>query len=303
MLSWSQIQYGFQLGLEGGQLAVREPKVRRWFGKALVTLVVTMVVLHFLARVLIHVPLFLLRGVNATVALFAAYDSERVHQWLLDAGASVNWALQTLPLTGVLLVRSLYSKPFDAMFMTMVQTQSAEYYQALVNWPHRASFWTALKHHFQRTWRRVKLVAVMLVLVSLPVVGPYVPWLANFKLMSDVLGPGLAGSVAVLAMAVPGVKDLAWPLFKAILACQQLNRELLDPFFARLRLTPKDRRAWFRERQSLLLGFVSGFYLLIQIPMIGPAFFVFAQAAMGYWVIHTTSLDALARNVSRLVYV
>ncbi|KAJ1960173.1 hypothetical protein IWQ62_004329 [Dispira parvispora] len=299
MLSWSQIQHGFQLGLEGGQLAVREPKVRRWFGKALVTLVVTMVILHFLARVLIHVPLFLLRGANTTVASFATYDSEGVHQWLLDAEASVNWALQTLPLTGVLLVRSLYSKPFDAMFMTMVQTQSAEYYQALVNWPHRAPFWTVLKHHFLRTWRRMKLAAVMLVLVSLPMVGPYVPWLANFKLMTDVLGPGLAGSVTVLAMAVPGVKDLAWPLFKAILACQQLNRELLDPFFTRLRLTPKDRRAWFRERQSLLLGFVSGFYMLIQIPMIGPAFFVFAQAAMGYWVIHTTSLDALARNLSR----
>ncbi|KAJ1983911.1 hypothetical protein H4R33_004583 [Dimargaris cristalligena] len=298
MLSWSQIRYGMQLGFEGGLLAVSEPKIRRWFVRTSAILVVTMLILQFLAQLLIHGPLAFLRALNWLTSSFAPYDAQRVHRTLLDARGSIDWALQTMPLTGVLLVRSVYAQPFDDMFMTVIRTHAPAYYTALVQWPHKTQWWPLVQHHVQRTWKRVKLAALMLVLLNIPVVGPYVPTLVNFKLMSGILGPNLAGAVALTAVFMPGTRGLSWTLFKAILACQQLNRELLDPYFTRLCIPPKARRAWFKERQSLLLGFVMGFYLLIRLPIIGPAFFVVAQAAMGYWIVHTTSLDSLERKPS-----
>ncbi|KAJ1918855.1 hypothetical protein IWQ60_007390 [Tieghemiomyces parasiticus] len=297
MLSWSQIKYGCQLGLEGGLYAVSEPKIRKYFMRTSAILIAGMLVLHLLVQLLIHGPLTVLRLVNWTAGtLVANYDYESVHQRLLDARQSVDWALRTFPLMGVLLVRTVYPRPFDRMFMTVIATQNPTYHQALSQWPHRTPFWPLLQHHLQRTWKRVRLAALMLVLLALPVVGRYVPALANFKLMAGVLGNNLAAAITALTLVLPWTRDLSWPLFKAMLAAQQLNRELLDPYFTRLQMTPKARKAWFKERQSLLLGFVAGFYLLIRLPIIGPAFFVVAQAAMGHWIVNTTTLDALQRK-------
>ncbi|KAJ1974454.1 hypothetical protein H4R35_003606, partial [Dimargaris xerosporica] len=156
MLSWSQLRHGFQLGVEGGLVAVLDPKVRRWFLKTLTVLVASMVCLYVVVRLLVHGPLAFIRLLNCVSWHIFGHDYLATRQALLNAGESVDWALGNLPLTGVLLVHTVYPKPFDAMFMTVVQTQSPEYYTALVNWPHKAPLWTMLKHHAQRTWKRVR---------------------------------------------------------------------------------------------------------------------------------------------------
>lgn len=56
-------------------------------------------------------------------------------------------------------------------------------------------------------------------------------------------------------------------------------RELLEPYFSRVKFTSEQKRKWFRDREGLLFGFGVGFYLLIKVPLLGVLIYGIAEAS------------------------
>jgi uncharacterized protein involved in cysteine biosynthesis len=55
-------------------------------------------------------------------------------------------------------------------------------------------------------------------------------------------------------------------------------RELLEPYFARIKFTSEEKRKWFRAREGLLVGFGIGFYVLLRVPLLGVLIYGIAEA-------------------------
>ena len=82
-------------------------------------------------------------------------------------------------------------------------------------------------------------------------------------------------------------------------------RELLEPYFSRVRFTKEQKKRWFRERQGLLfggsrmtviyqyladecLGFGVGFYLILKVPLLGVLIYGLAEASTAYLITKIT---------------
>ncbi len=61
-------------------------------------------------------------------------------------------------------------------------------------------------------------------------------------------------------------------------ASRGLVRELLEPYFARIRFSAEEKRRWFRSREGLLFGFGIGFYVLLRVPLLGVLIYGIAEA-------------------------
>lgn len=71
-------------------------------------------------------------------------------------------------------------------------------------------------------------------------------------------------------------------LIRALIGMRALMRELLAPYFVRMRMSHKEKRQWFSGRKDVLFGFSAIAYLIIRIPFIGVIGYGIAQAASAY---------------------
>lgn len=65
-------------------------------------------------------------------------------------------------------------------------------------------------------------------------------------------------------------------------ASRGLVRELLEPYFARIRFGKEEKRKWFRAREGLLFGFGVGFYVLLRVPLLGVLIYGIAEAVSSF---------------------
>lgn len=65
-------------------------------------------------------------------------------------------------------------------------------------------------------------------------------------------------------------------------------RELLEPYFSRIRFTPSQKRHWFHDREGLLFGFGIGFYIFLRIPLLGVLVYGIAEASTAYLITKIT---------------
>ena len=67
-------------------------------------------------------------------------------------------------------------------------------------------------------------------------------------------------------------------------ASRGLMRELLEPYFSRIKFDKEQKKRWFRDREGLLFGFGVGFYLLLQTPWLGVLIYGIAEASTAYLI-------------------
>lgn len=63
---------------------------------------------------------------------------------------------------------------------------------------------------------------------------------------------------------------------------RSLMRELLAPYFIRMKMTHREKRRWFSGRKDVLFGFSAIAYLIIRLPIIGIICYGIVQAASAY---------------------
>jgi uncharacterized protein involved in cysteine biosynthesis len=71
-------------------------------------------------------------------------------------------------------------------------------------------------------------------------------------------------------------------LVRALIGMRSLMRELLEPYFVRMRMSHKEKRRWFSGRKDILFGFSAIAYIIIRLPILGIVGYGVAQAAAAY---------------------
>lgn len=110
----------------------------------------------------------------------------------------------------------------------------------------------------------------------LPYVGRFVLPAASFWTFNRAVGLGPASVIFGTGVLLP--RRYLVIFLQSYFASRSLVRELLEPYFARIRFTSEQKRKWFRSREGLLFGFGIGFYILLRVPLLGVLIYGIAEA-------------------------
>lgn len=110
----------------------------------------------------------------------------------------------------------------------------------------------------------------------LPYVGRLVLPAASFWTFKRAVGLGPASLIFGTGVLLP--RRYLVIFLQSYFASRSLVRELLEPYFARVRFTKEEKRKWFRSREGLLFGFGIGFYVLLRVPLLGVLIYGIAEA-------------------------
>ena len=128
----------------------------------------------------------------------------------------------------------------------------------------------------------------------LPVVGRFVLPVTSFYTFRQAVGMGPASAIFGVGVFLP--RTFLVVFLQAYFASRSLVRELLEPYFARIHFTTEQKRKWFRSREGILFGFGIGFYVLLQVPLLGVLMYGIAEASMAYLITKITDPPPPASN-------
>ncbi|KAI9840740.1 MAG: hypothetical protein M1838_003934 [Thelocarpon superellum] len=137
-----------------------------------------------------------------------------------------------------------------------------------------------------RFGRRAALSLAVVALSYLPVVGRLVLPAASFYTFNKAVGP--IPAVVVFGSSIFLPRSYLVVFLQAYFSSRSLMRELLVPYFSRVRFTKQQKARWFRDREGLLFGFGVGFYIFLKIPIFGVLIYGIAEASTAYLITKIT---------------
>jgi len=123
-------------------------------------------------------------------------------------------------------------------------------------------------------------------LTFVPYIGRFVLPAASFYSLNKAIGIEAAAVVFGVGFILP--RRWMVMFLQGFFASRSLTRELLDPYFSRVRFTRDQKRKWFRDREGLLFGFGVGFYLILKTPLLGVLIYGIAEASTAYLITKIT---------------
>lgn len=139
---------------------------------------------------------------------------------------------------------------------------------------------------------------VLFVLIKIPFVGPVCLGLITFLSLNDKLGTVRSLTVFCLLISVPNQYSALF--LNTYWGSRSMIRDLLLPYFSRVRFTKIEKEQWIKSREGLLFGFGCCFYLGIrQFPWIGLLIYGFAESAAAYLI--TKVSDPPPSQASQLI--
>ena len=152
----------------------------------------------------------------------------------------------------------------------------------------------ALTRFAYRYGRKAVVSLAVFACSYLPVVGRFVLPLTSFYTFRLAVGMGPASVIFAVGLVLP--RRYLVVFLQAYFASRSLVRELLEPYFARIHFTSKQKRKWFRSRGGILFGFGIGFYVLLQVPLLGVLIYGIAEASTAYLITKITDPPPPASN-------
>jgi hypothetical protein len=119
-----------------------------------------------------------------------------------------------------------------------------------------------------------------------PLIGRFVLPAASFYTFNKAVGLGPATAIFGVGVFLP--RKYLVIFLQTYFASRSLMRELLEPYFARIKFTKEQKKAWFHARAGLLFGFSLGFYALVRVPLVGVLIYGIAEAATAFLVTKIT---------------
>ncbi|KAI1120506.1 formamidase [Nemania abortiva] len=138
-------------------------------------------------------------------------------------------------------------------------------------------------------WRFIRKASISLAIFALsytPYVGKLVLPAASFYTFNKAVGLGPAAVIFGIGIFLP--KRYLVIFLQTYFASRSLMRELLEPYFVRIRMSKEQKRNWFRSREGLLFGFGVGFYILLRVPLLGVLIYGIAEASTAYLITKIT---------------
>jgi len=147
---------------------------------------------------------------------------------------------------------------------------------------HSKSTAEAITMFLMRFGRKAGISLTVFALSYVPYVGRFVLPAASFYTFQKVGGLGPAAIVFGTGIFLP--RRYLVIFLQSYFASRSLMRELLEPYFSRIKFTKEQKKHWFHDREGLLFGFGVGFYIFLRIPLLGVLIYGVAEASTAYLV-------------------
>lgn len=144
----------------------------------------------------------------------------------------------------------------------------------------------AVSMFLYRFARKAGISLAIFSLSYLPIVGRFVLPAASFYTFKNAVGLGPASVIFGTGIFLP--RRYLVIFLQTYFSSRSLVRELLEPYFARVRFTKQEKRNWFHNREGLLFGFGIGFYIMLRIPLLGVLIYGIAEASAAYLITKIT---------------
>ncbi|KAJ5210609.1 hypothetical protein N7491_010416 [Penicillium cf. griseofulvum] len=144
----------------------------------------------------------------------------------------------------------------------------------------------ALKSFFNRYAKKTGMMLGIYLLSMVMIIGRFVMPAVSFYTFRSHVGSTPAAAIFGVGLILP--KKYIVMFLHTYFASRSLMRELLEPYFWRIKFTPEQKRRWFRDREGVLFGFAFAFTVLLRIPYIGVLMYGIAEASTAYLVTKIT---------------
>ncbi|KAJ3062714.1 hypothetical protein HDU98_001424 [Podochytrium sp. JEL0797] len=290
----SSFAFGVLLAADGSIRALRSPTTRKHLINVTTTLAIVILVFYILAQIA-TLPVRILKYLVWGVSWMATADDNNPSLQFFDTIVKYFYMafyglLVMVPMAGLYCVRYYYPGPMDKIFkesLTMFMSEienpnfrlqaknASKSLDASFDQTHSSKAWYANLQAFgARYGSRFKILCLVFLLSFVPVVG-FLAWpSATFLYIGDKVNYPTAAGLFVLTFISPRLsRHIRGPLMRAVFELRALARELVDPYVSRSKMTADQKHAWLKKNDAVIIGFTVPFFVLLWVPLIGPALF------------------------------
>ncbi|TVY35651.1 hypothetical protein LOCC1_G007018 [Lachnellula occidentalis] len=148
------------------------------------------------------------------------------------------------------------------------------------------NYGTFYQHSLTQSNFQAGISLTIFALSYIPYIGRFVLPAASFYTFNKVVGLGPAAVVFGTGLFLP--RRYLVIFLQSYFASRSLMRELLEPYFSRIKFTKEQKKHWFHDREGLLFGFGVGFYIFLRIPLLGVLIYGIAEASTAYLITKVT---------------
>ncbi|KAI9685037.1 MAG: hypothetical protein M1822_005429 [Bathelium mastoideum] len=146
--------------------------------------------------------------------------------------------------------------------------------------------WEAAGAFLMRYGKRAGISLAIYFLSYLPYIGRLVLPAASFYTFNKAVG--LQPAIAIFGSALFLPRRYLVMFLQSYFSSRSLMRELLEPYFSRIRYNKEQKKLWFRDREGVLFGFGVGFFVLLKVPLLGVLIYGIAEASTAYLITKVT---------------
>ncbi|KAI9150174.1 hypothetical protein HJFPF1_09929 [Paramyrothecium foliicola] len=296
---------GMQLTLVGAHRALQNPAI---FTSEHYRQAAAAVVAGLAIRLIVSIPVLGVRVLLWFISLFYSLESVTWDNSIIDGLNFIEEYVLQVPFFLMTLMRyvvptldNLFMQSLQWVDMTYVQKHKNEapdhlrdmYYPNLKQYSssdasshEKGNTTEAITRFLLRFGRKGLISLAVFALSYLPFVGRFVLPAASFYTFDKAVGLGPASLIFGTGLFLP--RKYLVVFLQTYFSSRSLMRELLEPYFARVKFTKEEKRAWFHSRGGVLFGFGLGFYVLVKVPLVGVLIYGIAEASTAYLITKVT---------------
>lgn len=300
----NSIVRGGQLTIVGANRALQNPGLftSQHYKQAALAVVAGIAI-----RILVAIPTIGVRILIRFIGLFADLQSSSWDEDVIEGIEFIEHSVLQVPFFLMSFMRYL-SPAIDHIFMDSLQWVDQTYLQKhksddpsglrAMYYPHLTMYsqhaetkekkdpYKAMLAFFKRFGKKAGTSLVVYLLTFLPVVGRFVLPAASFYTFNKAVG--LPPAVVVFGSSLFLPKRYVVLFLQSYFSSRSLMRELLEPYFSRIRYTSEQKKAWFKDREGVLYGFAVAFFFMIRVPLLGVLIYGVAEASTAYLITKIT---------------
>mmetsp|Transcript_7202 Transcript_7202/g.10798 ORF Transcript_7202/g.10798 Transcript_7202/m.10798 type:complete len:343 (-) Transcript_7202:21-1049(-) len=185
------------------------------------------------------------------------------------------------PLVVVSFLRYVFYQPVEDTLFQVLRQIDPDLEQHILSKPFKP-IWHGFQQTLKRFGRYLMYLPMVLVLARIPLGGLVLSFYFQYQTLHRWSPRPFAVLVAGLA-TLPETREYATLFAQIFLAEVLMFRELLVPFSQRDILAHyKDEQRIIKKHIGLIVGFIFPYSLCLHIPIIGPLFWIIAQAAIAF---------------------
>ncbi|RMZ84114.1 hypothetical protein DV738_g704, partial [Chaetothyriales sp. CBS 135597] len=297
---------GAQLTLVGANRALQNPQLftTHHYRQAAIAVGAGLAI-----SIIINIPIYAVKISLWLLSLFLDLDHETWDDSLVDGLNFISKHVLQVPFF-LMTVMGAVTPTLDNLFMdslqwvdqTYVQKHKSEdpshlrslYYPTLAMYTGKSGKSTKERKSFSdnvyllalRFGKRAAISLAIYFATFIPYVGHFVLPAASFYTFNKAVGPVPAAIVFASGLFIP--KRYMVSFLQTYFSSRTLMRQLLQPYFRRIRFNSHQKKIWFVDRSGVLFGFSAAFAIMVKVPFLGVLVYGIAEASTAYLITKIT---------------